>query len=69
MPTDEEDREDALPGSAPNAQAAPPSPTAPAPEIIEASQLLRGANEVIIRHAGQTYRLRVTRANKLLLIK
>ncbi len=66
MPTDEEDREDALPGLEPTN---PPNPPAPAPEIIEASQLLRGANEVIIRHAGQTYRLRVTRANKLLLIK
>ena len=37
--------------------------------VIDAAQLLRGSNEVVIRHAGQTYRLRVTRANKLLLIK
>lgn len=36
---------------------------------IEVSQLMRGSNEVIIRHAGQNYRLRITRANKLLLIK
>jgi hemin uptake protein HemP len=38
-------------------------------DIVEAAQLMRGAREVIIRHAGQDYRLRVTRANKLLLIK
>lgn len=38
-------------------------------EVIEAAHLLRGASEVVIRHAGQNYRLRITRANKLLLVK
>ncbi|HYH38804.1 MAG TPA: hemin uptake protein HemP [Azospirillum sp.] len=38
-------------------------------EVVEAADLLRGANEIVIRHAGQNYRLRITRANKLLLIK
>ncbi|HYG87346.1 MAG TPA: hemin uptake protein HemP [Azospirillum sp.] len=37
--------------------------------VVDAAQLLRGAGEVLIRHAGQTYRLRVTRANKLILTK
>ncbi|PWC35408.1 hemin uptake protein HemP [Azospirillum sp. TSO22-1] len=38
-------------------------------EVVEAADLLRGATEIVIRHAGQNYRLRITRANKLLLIK
>lgn len=38
-------------------------------EVVEAAQLLRGASEIVIHHAGQNYRLRITRANKLLLIK
>jgi len=45
-------------------------PTAPdAAPTIDAAQLLRGGNEAFIRHAGQTYRLLLTRANKLLLTK
>lgn len=49
-----------------NPAAAPPAAT---PAIVEAADLLRGTPEVAIRHAGQTYRLRVTRANKLILTK
>ncbi|HEY0836039.1 MAG TPA: hemin uptake protein HemP [Azospirillum sp.] len=48
---------------------APGEPAGGESGVVEAAHLLRGANEVIIRHAGQNYRLRVTRANKLLLIK
>lgn len=35
----------------------------------ESSDLLRGAKEVLIRHAGETYRLRLTRNDKLILQK
>lgn len=51
--------------------ATPPPSTAPPATVaaIEAAQILRGAPEVAIHHAGQTYRLRVTRANKLILTK
>lgn len=52
-----------LPASTP----VPPSATAPA--IVDAAQLLGGAGEILIRHAGQDYRLRITRANKLILTK
>lgn len=45
----------------------PPRPR-PAPEI--ASELLfRGAREVLIHHAGEVYRLRLTATGKLLLTK
>lgn len=56
--------------AAPPKQPAPPEPVATAGlDVVETAQLMRGASEVILRHAGQNYRLRVTRANKLLLIK
>jgi hemin uptake protein HemP len=35
----------------------------------DSSDLLRGAKEVLIRHAGETYRLRLTRNDKLILQK
>jgi hemin uptake protein HemP len=39
------------------------------PKSIKAEQLLQGAREVWIEHAGVRYRLRVTRRNKLILQK
>lgn len=46
----------------------PRRPPLPPPEI--ASELLfRGAREVLILHAGEVYRLRLTATGKLLLIK
>lgn len=39
------------------------------PKAINAQQLLQGAREVWIEHAGVRYRLRVTRRNKLILQK
>ncbi|MEI8380438.1 MAG: hemin uptake protein HemP [Planctomycetota bacterium] len=39
------------------------------PHEYESSDLLRGAKEVLIRHAGETYRLRLTRNDKLILQK
>ncbi|MDF2597293.1 MAG: Hemin uptake protein hemP [Methylobacterium brachiatum] len=37
-------------------------------EIVSAS-LLRGRREIVIRHAGQRYRLRITANDKLILTK
>jgi len=42
-------------------QAAPPS--------IASAELLQGHRELLIHHAGQTYRLRLTATNKLILMK
>ena len=54
-----------------------PTPAAPArPATAAADQaefdsreLMRGGREVLIRHAGQVYRLRHTRNDKLILVK
>jgi len=55
-----------------------PSPTTsslpcvqrPAPiHAISSLELFRGASELVIRHDGQDYRLRITRQNKLILTK
>ncbi|HEY4258986.1 MAG TPA: hemin uptake protein HemP [Schlesneria sp.] len=35
----------------------------------ESSQLLHGAKEILIRHAGEVYRLRLTKNDKLILQK
>lgn len=43
---------------------------APAPSpIVKSEELLRGGQEIIITHQGETYRLRITRNNKLILTK
>ncbi|MEO8010483.1 MAG: hemin uptake protein HemP [Dokdonella sp.] len=36
---------------------------------IESNRLMSGARELVIEHAGQEYRLRVTRNDKLILTK
>jgi hemin uptake protein HemP len=41
----------------------------PAAHVISAEQLFRGHREVLIEHAGERYRLRLTRRNKLILQK
>ena len=38
-------------------------------EIISSDELFRGTREVRIRHAGEVYRLRLTRSGKLILHK
>lgn len=43
--------------------------TTPHPPRIPLEVLLKGAREVIIVHAGQEYRLRLTSTNKLILTK
>ncbi|AIQ93050.1 hemin uptake protein HemP [Methylobacterium oryzae] len=40
----------------------------PAAEIASA-RLLQGRREIVIRHGGHTYRLRVTASDKLILTK
>lgn len=37
--------------------------------VLNSRQLFSAANEVLIEHAGLTYRLRITQANKLILTK
>jgi hemin uptake protein HemP len=37
--------------------------------LIRSEELLGGAQEVLIEHEGQTYRLRLTRSGKLILHK
>ncbi len=39
------------------------------PQRIGSGQLLSGGNELVIEHAGQEYRLRLTRNDKLILTK
>ena len=41
----------------------------PPPRILRAEELFRGGQEIWIEHAGDRYRLRITRRNKLLLQK
>jgi hemin uptake protein HemP len=56
---------------------APPKPAEPLPSgdsrptspPVSSKDLLRGATMLEIDHAGQTYFLRVTRENKLILTK
>lgn len=37
--------------------------------VLESSDLFRGANEIMIRHDGVIYRLKITRQGKLILNK
>lgn len=41
----------------------------PAPPRLHASAQFRHGNEVLIEHGGETYRLRLTRQNRLILTK
>ena len=50
----------------------PPLPRKPAsepPRVVTSDALLMGAREIRIAHAGETYRLAVTRQGKLILTK
>ena len=46
----------------------PPEPGS-GPRVISSDELLNGTREIIIRHVGEDYRLRLTRAGKLILNK
>jgi hemin uptake protein HemP len=39
------------------------------PRVVSSADLLEGSREIIIRHVGEDYRLRLTRAGKLILNK
>jgi hemin uptake protein HemP len=60
----------------PEAEPMPARASAPAegreaggPRIVTSEALLQGGREVIIRHGGDDYRLRLTRVGKLILNK
>jgi len=48
-------------------------PADPGPSVVPASvdstTLMKGARELVIRHGADTYRLRLTASNKLILTK
>jgi len=47
-----------------------PAPVAGASQAeFDSRELMQGGREVLIRHAGQVYRLRHTRNDKLILVK
>lgn len=41
----------------------------PSPREIDSVSLLQGDKEILIRHAGEVYRLRLTKNDKLILQK
>lgn len=52
-----------------DARLAVPPPSAIPRRTLLSEQLLRGQEEVLVVHQGQTYRLRATRSGKLILTK
>jgi hemin uptake protein HemP len=44
-------------------------PPTVAPAVLSSAALLAGAREVLIRHGEDTYRLKLTSSNKLILTK
>lgn len=40
-----------------------------APLVLSSETLFNGRQEIVIRHEGQDYRLRITRMNKMILTK
>ncbi len=42
---------------------------APVPQPLDSRALFAGSSEVVIEHGAETYRLRLTRQNKLILTK
>lgn len=49
--------------------ASPARPPAALPARVDSAQLFEGQRELIIQHQGETYRLRITRHDKLILTK
>jgi hemin uptake protein HemP len=39
------------------------------PRVIPSTEIFQGDQEILIQHGDQTYRLRITRANRLILNK
>lgn len=48
---------------------APPRSGTGPPAALDSATLLAGAREVLIRHGEETYRLKLTSSNKLILTK
>ena len=46
-----------------------PETEPPESKVIQAEELFKGQREVYIDHAGERYRLRITRRNKLIFQK
>lgn len=59
----------AIPNSNSSGKPVPESRPASAPREITSAEILRGAKEVLIRHGEETYRLILTRNDKLILHK
>lgn len=47
----------------------PPAAGLSGPRTVRSEDLMAGATELVITHAGQAYRLRITRNGKLILTK
>lgn len=54
---------------APASIASPRSPAPAPPGRVDSRRLFARAREIVIRHAGADYRLRITSQNKLILTK
>lgn len=53
-----------------DAERSRPEPRPLAPRLmLSSSELFRGQREIVIRHAGHEYLLRITRTDKLILTK
>jgi hemin uptake protein HemP len=50
-------------------RAAEPEAAGSAPLVVDSATLMAGRRELIIRHGEDTYRLRITASNKLILTK
>lgn len=57
---------DQAPVAAPRSGSGPP---AAMPMALDSAALLAGSREVLIRHGEETYRLKLTSSNKLILTK
>lgn len=55
--------------SLPDHDAAADTPSSDEPKVVSATELFAGEREICIEHCGETYRLRITRRNKLILQK
>jgi hemin uptake protein HemP len=50
-------------------RSAEPEGTGAAPLVVDSVTLMGGRRELLIRHGDDTYRLRITASNKLILTK
>ena len=70
MPPESNPSPNVLPKLARSAMpAAAEQPTKRSPAQIKADQLFQGQQEILIEHKGETYQLRITRNDKLILTK